>query len=93
MFCDNDSVCDVIFYLKPKYMDMQRYLREFLFWVCRFNFNPIVSKIASKENDVADFLSRNFSQADADIFFTKEGLPPQTKLTLTDTDFCLQADW
>ena len=42
IFCDNDSVCDVIFYLKPKDLDMQRYLREFLFWVCRFNFNSLV---------------------------------------------------
>ena len=72
---------------------MQLYLREFLFWVCRFNFNPIVSKISSKENDIADFLSRNYLQADADIFFAKEMLPPQTKLIFSDSDFALKADW
>ena len=93
IFCDNDSVCDVIHYLKPKDLDMQRYLREFLFWVCHFNFNPIVSKIASKENYVADYLSRNLSQSDADLFFSKENLPTQTKLFLSDNDFNLQADW
>ena len=93
IFCDNDSVVDVICYLKPKDTIMQIYLREFLFWVCCFNFHPIVSKIASKENDIADFLSRNYSKSDADTFFEKEKLPPQTKLFFTDSDFTLQADW
>ena len=93
IFCDNDAVCDVICNLKPKNSLMQIYLREFLFWVCLFNFNPIVSKIASKENDVADFLSRNYSESDADIFFTREKLPPQNKLSLSDDDFIFQADW
>ena len=77
IFCDNDAVCDVIFYLKPKDPGMQIYLREFLFWVCVFNFHPIVSKIATKENDIADFLSRNFSESDANAFFIRENLPPQ----------------
>ena len=93
IFSDNDAVCDVISYLKPKDLDMQRYLREFLYWVCLFNFHPIVSKIGSKENDIADFLSRNFSEDDANLFFTREGLSPQTKLTLSDSEFHLQADW
>ena len=93
IFCDNDAVCDVIFYMKPKDPVMQIYLREFLFWVCHFNFEPIVSKIASKENDVADFLSRNFSENDANIFFTRENFPTQNKLIVPDSDFLLHADW
>ena len=93
IFCDNDSVCDVIFYLKPKDPGMQLYLREFLFWVCVYNFHPIVSKIATKENDVADFLSRNFCESDANAFFSREHLPPQTKLFFSDSDFTLQANW
>ena len=93
-FCDNDAVCDVISYLKPKDSNMQIYLREFLFWVCYYNFHPIVTKIATKENDIADFLSRNYSKSDADIFFAKENFPPpQTKLRFSDSDFTLQADW
>ena len=93
IFCDNDAVCDVIFYLKPKDPEMQLYLREFLYWVCTFNFHPIVSKIGSKENDIADFLSRNYSEKDASLFFARENLPPQKKLFLTENDFTLQADW
>ena len=93
IFCDNDSVCDVIFYLKPKDEKMQIYLREFLFYVCLFNFHPVVSKISSKENDVSDFLSRNFSDADAKLFFLKENLPSQTKVEVDDSDFLLRANW
>ena len=72
---------------------MQIYLREFLYWVCIYNFHPIVSKIATKENDIADFLSRNYSEADANLFFARENFPPQTKLHLSDSDFTLKADW
>ena len=93
LFCDNDSVCDVIFYLKPKDPKMQVYLREFLYWVCLYNFHPIVSKIATKENDIADFLSRNYCDTDASIFFARQNLPPQTKLINSESDFELIADW
>ena len=61
-FCDNDSVADAITFMKPKDGLMQSYLREFLYLVCKFNFSPIVSKINTKENDIADFLSRNYCQ-------------------------------
>ena len=93
IFSDNDSVCDVISYSKPKDPGMQMYLREFLFWVCRYNFHPIVSKISTKDNDIADFLSRNYFESDANSFFARENFPTQTKLFLTDSDFTLQADW
>ena len=43
---------------------MQSYLREFLFLVCRLNFSPVVSKISTKDNDIADFLSRNYTPND-----------------------------
>ena len=72
---------------------MQVYLREFLFWVCKYNFHPIVTKIGTKENDVADFLSRNCSTEDASMFFTRENLPPQIKLINSESDFELEADW
>merc|ERR1711954_285071 len=41
IFSDNDSVVDVITNLKPKDPHMQACLREFLFWVCKFNFEPV----------------------------------------------------
>ena len=87
------GLSDVIFYLKPKDQMLQVYLREFLYWVCHFNFHPIVSKIGTKENDIADFLSRNYCDTDAAKFFSKENLPPQNKLSIFETDFLLTADW
>ena len=75
------------------YLTKNQKIQAFFFWVCIYNFNPIVSKIASKENDIADFLSRNYSDEDANAFFARLNLPPQTKLINSDSDFILKADW
>ena len=72
---------------------MQMYLREFLFWVCFFNFMPTVSKTSTKDNDIADFLSWNFKEEDAKLFFEKENLPSQQLLIVSDSDFTFKADW
>ena len=72
---------------------MQMYLREFLYWVCAFNFSPTVSKISTKENDVADFISRNYNQSDADKFFMRESLPKQELVNIPESDFTFKADW
>ena len=91
IFCDNDSVCDVITYLKPKDKEMQKYLREFLYR--RYNFRPVVSKIGTKENDVADFLSRSYNSLDTVEFFDKNNLPALSRIELDEKMFELQADW
>ena len=72
---------------------MQMYLREFLFWVCFYNFMPTVSKISTKDNDIADFLSRNYIENDAKLFFERENLPIQQLLNVSDSDFSFKADW
>ena len=72
---------------------MQQYVREFLYWVCLFNFHPIVSKISTKENYIADFLSRNFDESDAEASFFKENLPAQNKIFICEDDFILKAKW
>ena len=38
IYCDNDSVCDTCVYQKPKDLALQKLLREYLYWVCKFNF-------------------------------------------------------
>ena len=68
IFCDNDSVCDTCFYQKPNDPSLQKLLREFLYWVCKFNFFPVLEKISSKENYIADFISRNHNRSDIDNF-------------------------
>ena len=93
IFCDNDAVCDVISYQKPKDDTMQKFLREFLFLVCRYNFVPVISKIASKENDVADFISRNYDSVDAKNYFSKENIPPLNCLEIPDKMFEFEGNW
>ena len=86
-------MCDVITNLKPKNQKMQEHLREFLYWVCRFNFEPVISKIGTKENKIADFLSRNFCHYDALTFFEKENLSPPSRVDVQDDNFNFVADW
>ena len=93
IYCDNDAVCDAIFHQKPKDSNMQQLLREFLFWVCCYNFTPLVEKIGTKENFVADFLSRNTNQSDIESYFHTLGFPKQTNLSVPESWFEFHADW
>ena len=93
IYCDNDAVVDVITHKKPKDSMMQSLLREFLYYVCVFKFLPVASKIGTKENRIADFLSRNFNLDDASQFFTENGLNPMTQIILHDSMFEMKADW
>ena len=93
IYCDNDSVCDTCVYQKPKDLAMQQLLREFLFWVCKFNFFPVLHKIGTKENHVADFISRNHNHTDIDRYFESCGFPNQTKVVIPRKWFDFQADW
>ena len=61
--------------------------------VCLFKFRPVVSKIGTKENDIADFISRSYDPVDANKFFAKEGLPALNKIDIGDEYFELKADW
>ena len=84
---------EVITKLKPKDERMQAYLREFLFWVCKYNFEPIASKINTRENDIADFLSHNFSEVDARKFFLKLNLTVPSKIEISNDDYDFIASW
>ena len=93
IFCDNDAVCDTITYQKPKDLSLQQLLRECLFWVCKFNFYPVLQKIASKENHIADFISRNHIEDDISKYFEQNGYPVQTKVTVPLDWFNFVTDW
>ena len=93
IFCDNDAVCDTIHHKKPKDQTMQQLLREFLYWVCRYNFTPVVEKIGTKDNFVADFISRNTISSDIASFFESHGYPTQTKVEIPNDWFNYHADW
>ena len=93
IFCDNDSVCDTCVYQKPKDPALQQLLREFLYWVCKFNFFPVLEKISTKDNNVADFISRNYSPADIEKYFLSCGYPKQSQVSIPLDWFNFQADW
>ena len=93
IYCDNDSVCDTCVYQKPKNLAMQQLLREFLFWVCSFNFFPVLQKIGTKENHIADYISRNHCPTDIENYFQSCGYPSQSKVEIPISWYNFQADW
>ena len=93
IYCDNDSVCDTCSNQKPKDSRMQKLLREFLYWVCRFNFHPVLEKISSKDNHLADFISRNHGQNDIDDYFHDNGYPIQKRVFIPDNWFNFVSEW
>ena len=86
-------MCDTCTYQKPKDENLQQLLREFLFWVCRFNFFPIMQKIASKENNVADYISRVYAKDSIDNYFESCGYVNQTSVNIPLEWFSFQAEW
>ena len=93
IYCDNDAVCDTCTYQKPKDEKLQMLLREFLFWVCKFNIFPILEKISSKDNHIADYISRVFIEADTNDYLTMNGYQNCKKLVIPESWFSFSADW
>ena len=93
IFCDNDAVCDTCELQKPSDPSMQKLLREFLYWVCRFNFYPILQKISSKENHIADMISRNHCATDISDYLTMHGFPNQSKVDIPVDWYDFTAQW
>ena len=93
IFCDNDSVCDTCENQKPNNPEMQKLLREFLYWVCKFNFYPVLQKISSKDNHIADFISRNHNEDDISNYFAQNDLPNQSKVVIPADWYNFVAEW
>ena len=93
IFCDNESVVETCVNQKPKDHEMQKLLREFLFWVCKFNFYPVLQKISTKDNHIADYLSRNHNSKDIEIYLEKQGFPDQKKVDIPLDWYGFQAEW
>ena len=93
MFCDNDAVVDTINHKKPKDLFMLSLLREFLYVAVNSNFVPIVRKIGTKENILADHISRRHDTATAEKMFREGGLISMVKVEMSDLSFELTAPW
>ena len=93
IFTDNDSVADVITYEKPKDPAMLTLLREFIFLVCKFKFIPVLRKISTDDNKLADHISRRFDHDAASRIFEQNGLSGMRLIPVLDTFFSVIEPW
>ena len=93
IFTDNDSVADVITYEKPRDPEMLSLLREFIYIVCEKKFIPVLRKISSEDNILADHISRRFDEDAALESFSRHGLNNMKLITAPDTFFRKKAPW
>ena len=93
LYCDNDSVVDTITHKKPRDPALLSLLREFLFIVVSKKFVPVLRKIDTKKNEIADFLSRRYDEEGARSVFSKFGLKDMVKIFPGPKLFSLTSDW
>ena len=72
---------------------MQQYLREFLFLVTTMKFEPVMVRISTTNNFLADFVSRNHSTRDIKKEFSKFGINNMDEVIVPDEMFSFTADW
>ena len=87
------AVVETITNLKPKNDEMQKYLREFLFLVTTCKFEPVMVRIPTQDNNIADFISRNHNVNDIQNMFLKNGLSSMKQISITEAMFSFTADW
>ena len=92
-FCDNDPVCDVVSGERPSDQKMLSLLREFKYWICRYRFYPVMRKISSADNEIADFISRRYDDSAAQEVFKAHGLSHMTLTEAPDRLFDMTAPW
>ena len=93
IFCDNDPVCDVIDGERPSDPAMLSLLREFKYLVCKYKFYPVMRKIKTDDNSVADHISRRHDHAAAQSLFDTHGLGNMILVEVPDKLFDMTAPW
>ena len=93
LYCDNDAVCEVIWHKKPRDQMMLSLLREFLYVVVTKKFYPVVRKISSADNHLADHISRRFDETAAQELFSQSGLHGMVRVMPKRIFFNLSASW
>ena len=93
LFCDNDAVVQSINHKKPRDPELLSLLREFFFIAVSFKFIPVVRRIGTKENYLADHISRNFDSKAASKMFCVNGLTDMVKVVVSDKSFQLSDSW
>ena len=93
IFCDNTAVVEVCVHQKPRDVQMARFLREYLLLVVTYKFHPIVKKISTTDNWIAEFLSREFSPEAHVAFFDNHRMSPMKLISIPDSEFQLSVSW
>ena len=93
IFCDNDAVIESLEKEKPRDPEMLRLVREFLYLVCTRKFTPVFRKIGTKENWLADFISRCHNYEKTQEFFKEKGINPKKLINVDDHHFKLESNW
>ena len=93
LYCDNDAVCEVVWHKKPRDQVMLSLLREFLHVVVTRKFYPVVRKISTTDNHLADHISRRFDAPAAQQQFNKSGLHGMVQVMPKRNFFNLTATW
>ena len=93
VFCDNTAVVEVLEKERPKDPKMLKLLQEYLYIVCTRGFTPVFRTVGTKENEVADYISRNHDPVRTAAFFKSKGLPMRTQIPVNDNLFKLRSNW
>ena len=93
VFCDNVAVVESLEKQKPSDPKLQVLLREYLYVVCTRGFTPVFRRIGTKDNDVADFISRRHDPAATEAFFRNKGHPIRSLISVPDFMFKLNSNW
>ena len=93
IYCDNDVVVEVLDKEKPKDEKMMTLLREFMFIVCVKGFTPAFRKVGTKENFVADYISRCHDPTITEKFFRDNKITQKRKIQIPENFFDLNSNW
>ena len=93
IWCDNDAVVDTVVNRKPKDPSLLSLLREFLYVVVTKKFFPVLRKISTKDNSLADFISRRHDEEACIEEFRKSGLSNMKLVNIPDSSFKLTEPW
>ena len=93
VFCDNVAVVETLDKEKPSDTKLQELLREYLYVVCTRGFTPKFRTVGTKENEVADFISRRHDPSATEGFFLSKGRPVRSLVEVPDCMFKLNSNW
>ena len=68
-------------------------MREFIFLVCKYKFIPVLRKISTDDNKLADHISRRFDHDAASQIFEQNGLAGMKLIPAPDTFFSVIESW